>query len=308
MNKSKLSFSTPRQKKYMQAYIDTGLLAKQEKWIKTALEKLELPEASWTLQDLINSGAKFPHNFMGKVVYAKPDSTYLVGYKAFMNIISGCSICAALVQTMNGDTDKCKEYLYAAAYSQKVLCLWPEQNNVNNTNGLISLSHLIEYHMGVIADANDDLLNELGNLLRLPERNWNKFLINRGNAVILLVQGDKEQAKFYANNMLADELKKKKPKPIWVNYAKCIIAIIDGDAEEVNSTLCSIVQSWRRSPETVSLLVYHAIGLAKIAVKNGIDVTIDTMDCPQALIRPEQKDYSKLVLPKPQYGFPWERA
>ena len=47
--------------------------------------------------------------------------------------------------------------------------------------------------------------------------------------------------------------------------------------------------------------------MGKIAVKRGFEVPIDTEDCPQCLIQPEQCDYSHIEIPAPIEGFPWEQ-
>ena len=41
--------------------------------------------------------------------------------------------------------------------------------------------------------------------------------------------------------------------------------------------------------------------------EKSLDVTVDTMDCPQALTQTVLMDYSHLDLPRPEYGFPWEK-
>lgn len=76
----------------------------------------------------------------------------------------------------------------------------------------------------------------------------------------------------------------------------------------MNIILPDLVSRYRVGPPEVPyMMAYPALGLAKLAVKNGLQVTIDTMDCPQALIQPAQMDYSRLELPRPKYGFPWEK-
>ena len=78
--------------------------------------------------------------------------------------------------------------------------------------------------------------------------------------------------------------------------------------EFLNIILPDLVSRYRVGPPEVPyMMAYPALGLAKLAVKNGLQVTIDTMDCPQALIQPAQMDYSRLELPRPKYGFPWEK-
>ena len=53
--------------------------------------------------------------------------------------------------------------------------------------------------MALIADA--EFIKEPGKLFSISERTWNSFLSYRGNAVIRLTMGDKEQAVRYAGKM-----------------------------------------------------------------------------------------------------------
>ena len=105
----------------------------------------------------------------------------------------------------------------------------------------------------------------------------------------------------------AEKMIKEDSRPLWLNYARCVEVIVSGDSTIVNDALCAIISSWRRIPGPPRLLAFHAIGLAKIAVRYGLDVTIDTMDCPQALIQTVPMDYSHMDLPRPKYSFPWEK-
>ena len=96
---------------------------------------------------------------------------------------------------------------------------------------------------------------------------------------------------------------------MWMYYAQGIKAVIEKDETSLDAALCTFINECRKVDdlEAPELLNYYATGLAKLAVKNGLQVTIDTMDCPQALIQPAQMDYSRLDLPRPKYGFPWEK-
>lgn len=306
-SRKKIPYQTKRQKEYLLAYTKTDLFETQRKREKDALEKLQLPEASWSLPELQASGKKFTYEFNGRTEEKSLDNSFLVGYGALHNLISCYSSLAALAQCMEGDIIKCKECLYLAAYCQKCICQWPNQEKSHSSTDFVSLSHLGEFYMGVIADADVEFIRNLGELLCLSERNWNNFLIYRGNAAVNLALGNTKDAIYYARKMEEEELKKKPNSKLWLNYAHCICAIVAGDAEAVNEDICSIISSWRRTSGPPRLLVFHAIGLAKIAVQRGLDITIDTMDCPQALIQPAPMDYSHLDLPRPKYGFPWEK-
>lgn len=298
----KLPYMTKKQKKYLLSYEKMNDVSVLQKAVSEALENLSLPEASWTLPELKATGRKFTYEFAGKTEEKTPYNNFLTGYNALHSLISLYRFLAELAWCMENNTDKCKEYLYLAAYCQKCICQWPDHDETHNSIGLVSLSRLDLFYMALIADADTAFIRELGELLSIPERTWNPFLTYRGNAVIRLAMGDGDRAVCYAEKMLKED-----SRPLWLNYAHCIEAIVSGDADTVNDALCAIVSSWRRTSGPPRLLVIHAIGLAKLAVKNGLQVTIDTMDCPQALIRPAQMDYSRLDLPRPKYGFPWEK-
>nr|WP_325293865.1 hypothetical protein [uncultured Oscillibacter sp.] len=298
----KITYQTKRQKEYLQSYEKMDKVSFLQKAVSESLEKLSLPESSWTLPELKATGRKFTYEFAGKTEEKTPYNNFLTGYNTLHSLISLYRFLAELAWCMESNTNKCKEYLYLAAYCQKCICQWPDHDENHNSIGLVSLSRLDLFYMALIADANTEFIKKLGELLSIPERTWNPFLIYRGNAVIRLSMGDKERAVYYAEKMLKED-----SHPVWLNYAHCIEAIVSGDADTVNGTLCAIVNSWRRTSGPPRLLIIHAIGLAKLAVKNGLQVTIDTMDCPQALIQPAQMDYSRLELPRPKYGFPWEK-
>lgn len=267
-----------------------------------ALEKLSLPEASWTLPELKATGQKFTYEFVGKIEEKTPYNNFLTGYFALYSLTSLDPFLAALVWSMENDVVKYKEYLYLAVYCQKCICQWPDYDENHNSIGLVSLSRLDLFYMALIADADTEFIKELGKLLSIPERTWNLFLSYQGNAVIRLTMGDKEQAVRYAGKMIKED-----SRPLWLNYARCVEAIVSGDFTIVNEALCAIISSWRRIPGPPRLLAFHAIGLAKIAARYGLDVTIDIMDCSQALIQTVLMDYSHLNRPRPKYGFPWEK-
>ena len=164
--------------------------------------------------------------------------------------------------------------------------------------------------MAVIADANGDFITDLGRMLMLPERNFkDSILISRGEATIFLATEDYEKAYRSAEHLQSVLKKAKRSSSMWMYYAQGIKAVIEKDETSLDAALCTFINECRKVDdlEAPELLNYYATGLVKLAVKNGLQVTIDTMDCPQALIQPVQMDYSHLELPRPKYGFPWEK-
>ena len=102
----KLPYMTNPQKKYLEK-IQIPLDGYRN-LVQEELKNLERPEASWTLTDLIASGAQFPSTLMGKTTYIDPDNTFLVGYKAFINLRSAYRFMAEHAQTALNDTALCK--------------------------------------------------------------------------------------------------------------------------------------------------------------------------------------------------------
>ena len=112
----KLPYMTNPQKKYLEK-IQIPLDGYRNR-VQEELKNLERPKASWTLTDLIASGAQFPSTFMGKTTYIDPDNTFLVGYKAFQNLRSAYRFMAEHAQNALNDTVFCKECLYLTAYCE----------------------------------------------------------------------------------------------------------------------------------------------------------------------------------------------
>lgn len=84
-------------------------------------------------------------------------------------------------------------------------------------------------------------------------------------------------------------------------------ALLEGDNQRFYDALIASMRLNRRDPNLIDWLDTWAISMGKIAVKRGFEVPIDTEDCPQCLIQPEQCDYSHIEIPAPIEGFPWEQ-
>lgn len=151
-----LPYMTKALKQYIEESSHTDIAFNSfKKLLGTSLENLEKPEASWTRADLIASGAKFlsPGSVLtGRTQFIDPNNTYLVGYKAFLNMISSYTYMAAYSQTVLKDTVSCKEYLYLAAYCQKCLCGWPDDDELHVATCHVSSQQLDKFLMAVIAD------------------------------------------------------------------------------------------------------------------------------------------------------------
>lgn len=90
------------------------------------------------------------------------------------------------------------------------------------------------------------------------------------------------------------------------------MAVLDRDAEGINTALYNYVSCLRGTGDPIQyeapdLLANYAVFLAKTAVRQGLEVTIDTIDCLRKLMQTVPMDYSYLNLPRPKYDFPWEK-
>lgn len=309
-----LPYMTKAQEQYIKKGSSQNIsLNSFKKLLDTSLKNLEKLEASWTRADLIASGAKFPSPgsiLTGRTQFIDPNNTFLVGYKAFLKMVSCYKFMAEYAYAIQQNIAHCKEYLYLSSYCQKCLCGWPDDDELHVATCHVSSQQLDKFLMAIISDAKDDFTSNLGHMLMLPERNFkDKILIARGESIISLAVGDDKKAYQGAEHLQAVLKKAKRPSSIWMYYAQGIKAIIEQNEEVLNSNLCTFINKCREvdDPEAPELLNYYAIGLAKLAAKNGLKTSIDTLDCPQVLIQPTQMDYSHLELPRPKYGFPWEK-
>lgn len=290
-----------------------------EKWRK----KLESPEASWDLAALIASGKQFPYPFPVQkdgvstieTRYKIPDNELLIGFKTFQVLISLYSFCGEYTFAKWKDTVRCKEYFYFAAYCEEKLCHWPQEDQYLITMYAVSLKAIDKFMMAVIADAEDSFVHTLGDILMLPEHNLKKqrYANPIGKATIFLAYGDDKEARRHAKQLLALENTAKKRPKTWLSYAQGLMAVLDGDTEGVNNALYNYISCLRGTGEPDKygdapvLLANYAVFLAKMAVRRGLEVTIDTIDCPKELMQTVPMDYSHLDLPRPKYGFPWEK-
>lgn len=123
-----------------------------QKAVSESLEKLSLPEASWTLPELKAAGRKSTCEFAGKTEEKTPYNNFLTGYNALHSLISLYRFLAELAWCMERNTNTGKEYCYLAAYCQKCIGQWPGHDKNHNSIGLVSLSRLDLFYMALIAD------------------------------------------------------------------------------------------------------------------------------------------------------------
>lgn len=216
-------------------------------------------------------------------------------------------------QLHRGDTRACKENMYLAAWCQRGVCLWPDQN-VHGTLAYFNGVTMLYFLAAVIADADRDFLKELGDLLRRPDYQMN-FRITAVNAVlteykalIALALGEDEAViQAQAEKALTDIMGVKSVRKGAAVELRILLDILDRDETAFNEDLAESIRFERSNRDRMNLMNWHAIACAKIAMRRGMEVEVDTEDCPLSLSRPAEMDYSGLELPRPKCGFPWEQ-
>lgn len=335
-NPGELPYLTEAQEDYLRDREESKRYCNPFKSYLPQIEKywadLEQPEASWDIRDLRASGKQFPYPFpvqgedyrwRMETRYKVLDNTLLVGHQVFSHLISAYDFCGAYTFAKWRDAPKCKEYFYLAAYCQEKLCHWPIEDPYQVTMNFVSSHQIKQFMMAVIADGEEDFVRKLGEMLMLPEHNIGKSAARKqadtvGKTTIYLAYGEDKKARRAAEQLLAYEekrraLKSQKNRPLtWTCYAQGALAVLDGDEEGLDTALRGYIKALRGDGKPVKdlapyLMAHYAVFLGKMAVRRGMNVTVDTLDCPKELMATVPTDYSYLDLPKPKDGFPWER-
>ena len=201
---------------------------------------------------------------------------------------------------------RCKELLFCAAATHWIVCQYFDPN------GPMTLAHnwsdvnfrsLAFFDSAIIADANE-LACKLGKYLLTTERDiipydaWEAY-----RTTTLLYFGRDEEA----IQACAAIRRNTKCKSMLL-MADVYEALLEEDNQRFYDALIASMRLNRRDPNLIGWLDTWAIAMGKIAVKRGFEVPIDTEDCPQCLIQPEQCDYSHIEIPAPIEGFPWEQG
>lgn len=223
------------------------------------------------------------------------------------------AIMAEYEQIHRGDTQMCKENMYRVGWCQWAVCRWPDQK-MNRTRVRFNGLTMLTFYGAVIADANEVFLKELGGLLRRPEYQTNfritavNAMLSGDRALIALALGEDENViRAQAEKALADITGLKSVRKGAAVELRILLDILNRDEAAFNEDLAESIRCERSSRDRCNLMDWHAISCAKIAMRRGLEVTVDTEDCPLSLSRPAEMDYSGLELPRPKYGFPWER-
>lgn len=217
---------------------------------------------------------------------------------------------ASHVQMIDHNHSKAKEYLFLSAICQKFACLYYTPG-IPKTDGPweVDLHQLEKFEAAVIADAND-LALELGELLlNIQGSVIHPFQVDRGNALFGLFSENTERVKIAIQSLKNGNYPRfnSRGNGSALRLGQAFEEILNRNTQGFNQYLIEQLHKERRGYNASSFLNLELLALSKLAVKYGLTIELDTIECPKELIIPETIDYSLIAIPTPKEGFPWSK-
>lgn len=205
-----------------------------------------------------------------------------------------------------GDTKLCKDYLYQSAVYKSYACQYFNTQNARD-NGDVNLRALVYFEAAVVADA-FEVAHRLGNqLLHANQYPMSPSVEKIEGALIHLFNGDDCQAK--ANfDFIREHQNERRTGSSVISQVTLFEALIEKNNQKFYDLFVDSLRQNRRDPNLVYFLDLLHIAIGKIAIKRGLELPIDTADCPQCLLQPEICDYSSIRIHEPVEGFPWNNS
>lgn len=190
---------------------------------------------------------------------------------------------------LNEDVIKSKQSFYLAGKMQEVLYLNYDIKKNGITGDCVNSNKYTSLFMALISD-NEELINSLAGLFggRIKEEEedheFNKAV---GYALKYILLDEMEKAK-----EPIDELKKlesRKDMKFYDGYSRVLDGIIEKDNQQVNESLIYMIQCHKKLKDDYAdtpqeLLSIPVLGLAKLAIRNGMEVNIDDTLAPSQLL------------------------
>ncbi len=208
-------------------------------------------------------------------------------------------------QVVFHDKARCKELLFCAAATHWIVCQYFEPNKPMTPShnwSKVNFRSMAFFEASIVADA-DELACKLGKYLFTTERDTIPYDAWEVYRTLVLLYGGQDEDAIQACTTVKSKSKSKAMLLMTDVYE----ALLEKDNQHFYDALIASIRLNRRDPNLIGWLDTWAIAMGKIAVKRGFEVPIDTEDCPQCLIQPEQCDYSNIEIPAPIEGFPWEQ-
>lgn len=274
----RISRSTKRLTTHAKRYAtnEGGILTMREQWLREGGERL-LKGSKSRFSDYDNLA--FLHNSMGDIQ-----------------------------QIAFGNTQVCKTHLYQSALYKSYACRYfDKQNPIDQASSefAVNLRALTYFEAAVIADA-DEVACLLGNQLLFADQGPMPITVEKiEGALIHLFNGDDCHVKENCDFIKANQ------ETLWTcksmfESIELYEAILAEDNQKVYDLFVASLRKNRRDPNLEFFLDFLHIAIGKIAIKRGLELPMDTEDCPQCLLQPEVCDYNSLTIQTPIEGFPWE--
>lgn len=197
---------------------------------------------------------------------------------------------------LNKDVIKSKQSFYLAGKMQEVLYQHYDMKKNDITADCVNANKYTSLFMALLSD-NEDLINSLAKLFggRIKEEEedheFNKAV---GYALKYMLLGEMDNANEYIAELKKHE--SRKDMKYYDGYSKVLVGIIEKDSLQVNESLVYMIQCHKKLKDEYNdtpqeLLSIPVLGLAKLAMRNGIEVNIDDPLSPSEFLESHTINY-----------------
>jgi len=202
-----------------------------------------------------------------------------------------------------GRTEDCKRHLYQSAVYKSWSCRYYALQPPEYREPFMVNLRALDYFEAAVAAGAEDAARTLGEQLLSADQSEIPYdVVKMESAMIHLFNGEDGRAKACCDAVSKHERDRWKRA-----YSKVGLfeAILEGDNQKFYDLFADSLRGNRRDRNLVHFLDLLHIAIGRIAIKRGLDLPVDTADCPQCLLRPEACDYSSIELQEPVEGLPW---
>ena len=219
-----------------------------------------------------------------------------------LNLLS-LDYCDAAVGefVLNSDLDKSKQYFYLSSKIQEYLFLKYDDKSIKVSPSFVTMNKYFKILTALISD-NNVLVNSLAKLIggRTKEEleNGHPFTDNVGYIIKYIILEDYILARERID--LLEKAEDIKTKVFYRTYLKVLKGILETDTDSVNNGLQSMLEDYKKVREykdlPEELFCIPVVGLAKLAVRQGISVNIDDPIAPRIMIEKQNIIYPEFNL------------
>lgn len=197
---------------------------------------------------------------------------------------------------LNENVVKSKQSFYLAGKMQEVLYRNYDLKKNDITGDCVNANKYTSLLMALISD-NESLINSLAVLFggrTKEEEEDHEFNKAVGYALKYILLGEMENAKEYIAEL--KRLENRKDMKYYDGYSKVLDGILEKDVQQVNESLIYMIQCHKKLKDEYGdtpqeLLSIPVLGLAKLAIRNGIEVNIDDILTPSELLDSHKINY-----------------